>query len=95
MSVEEDNLRIARAITDTIGRLSEGRASSMRMRAVAAYAEHAVRHPCAELSALLRENTRLRGMLRDASDEWFLQVVNDGLGTARMSGFLAKIGLCK
>jgi hypothetical protein len=78
LSVEEDNLRIARAITETIGRLSEGRAASMPMRTIAAYAEHAARHPCTELRALLRDNTHLRGMLRDASDEWFLQVVNDG-----------------
>lgn len=80
MSVEEHNLRIARAVTETIGRLSEGRASSMPMRTIAAYAEHAEKHPSTELRALLRENTHLRGMLRDASDEWFLQIVNDGLG---------------
>ena len=95
MSVEDDNLRIAGAITETIGRLSEARASSMRMRAIAAYAGHARQHPSAEPEALLRENTHLRGMLREATDEWFLQVVNDGLGNPGMSGFLAKIVLCE
>jgi hypothetical protein len=95
LSVEDDNLRIAGAITETIGRLSEARASSMRMRTIAAYAEHAVRHPVAGLKAEIEENTELRWMFRSASDEWFLQVVNDGLGNPGMSGFLAKIKLCE
>jgi hypothetical protein len=95
LSVQNDNLRIARAITETIGRMSEDRASTMPMRTIAAYAERAERHPCTELRDLLRENAHLRGMLREATDEWFLQVVNDGLGNPGMSGFLAKIKLCE
>jgi hypothetical protein len=78
VSVQDDNLRIARAVAETVSRLSEERASSTKVRTVAAYAEHAQTHPLTGDEAALRENSHLRSMLREAVDEWFLQVVNDG-----------------